>query len=258
MKRRLLKYSILIFAIACTLILAYAYAHDIYINNQNNVNPEYLINNHPNKGYFKIESEKILPSLTQGDTDVFAPLLQEPDLVEPLENASFSWTQGDFLKIASALGLSVWNDPMSKEDWNISNIIFGTICQENPIGFHFAAITYFKEIETNGKRLYVTRHIEIDPYYSMIRWGGGATYPRPIMSKWKSFDLAQFRITAEDALQIADNHGGKEARQKVGDGCLIYVSPTINNKWFIDYGLAYYAMLIDPYNGSYEIFNTNQ
>lgn len=213
-------------------------------------NPNYL-SRYADIGYFKIDPKTILTSLDQGNTNVFVPLLEDPNLIDFPTDAAFSWTQADFLKIVSAVGQSIWQD--SIEDWNVYFLLFETSCRDEPNSFDYVEFTYFKA----GKSFYSTRHLEVNPYY--IRWGGLGTYSQPVFSKWKSFNLAEFTITAEDALRISDEHGGKDARLKVNNQCSIYVSFSKDNgKWFVDYVFADFSALVDPYTGSYTIFNASK
>lgn len=255
MKKQLARFSILLLGIVFILMF-------VYINNMNiersERNPGYL-SSYPNSGFYKIDPNSVLVSLAEENVDIFKPLLQEPDSVTQVSNLPISWSEGDFLMIASALGQLIWGDPMSIENWSVDSILFRTICNGSLNGFDAADITYFKPIEINGKKVYTTRHIEIDPYFGLVRWGSGAVYSRPIVFKWKSFDLTHSIINAEDALQIADKNGGKDARMQIDNKCSIFVSLSKDkSKWRVDYTYTSFIMLIDPYTGSYEVYNTNR
>lgn len=254
MKKRLIAGMIIFLGLL--LIALVVYDHNLDKNEGNRI-PSYL-NSQPDIGYFKINPEEIIGSLAEGKTDVFTPL-EDPSSVESLTNISFSWTQADMLEIVKALGQLVWNDKMDLTDWSVYDLYLRKSCSDDPNGFDFASITYFKTIDVKGRKAYTTRHIEIDPYGSMIRWGSGATYPRPILRKWKGIDLAGSAITAENALRISEEHGGEKARLKVNNQCLIIISPSKNNdKWFVKYVSTDFSTLIDPYTGEYKVFSTKQ
>jgi len=149
-------------------------------------------------GYFKINPKTILISLENGGTNVFVPLSEDEALgLEEIPDLSIYWRQADFLKIARAVGQMVWDDQMDLNDWNVYSIDFRGSCG-SPIGLDFASITYFDA----GSRRYATRHIEIEPYFGWVRWGDGKTYPKPILRKWKSVDLAGSKTNADEALRI--------------------------------------------------------
>jgi len=264
MNKRLLRGTILLGLVSLFgLIYIVSLAYDLNLRNDQSIsNPGYL-DSYPETGYFKINPETILRSLSQGNADVFMPSLEDPNSVEPLTHGSFSWAQGDFLQVASALGQLIWKDPMSLEDWSVDNVIFRTDCRDHLNGFDFAGITYFRPIAVNGKKFYTTRHIEIDLYYGIVRWGSGAIYSRPILLKWKSFNFAEANFTADDALQIAEKNGGKERRLEVENKCAVYIgSPQNNNhnNWYLSYLMPpdFVNYLIDLDTGEYKISSVSQ
>lgn len=254
MNKRLLAGAVILFGLIFILFL---FNYDRNLDEEEGLrNPGYL-SSYPETGSVGINSESILLSLDQGNTNVFTPLPENSNITE-LDNIPFSWKQADFLKIASTFGQSTWDDSMSAKDWNAYFLIFETSCRGDLSGFHFAGITYFKPTEISGKKVYATRYIEIDPYYSTVKWGDGATYPQPILRKWQDFDWADSTVTAEDALRISEEHGGKEARAQVSNECLIYISTsTDNNKWYVDYISTDFATYVDPFTGEYEILGSN-
>jgi len=73
--------------------------------------PGYL-SSYPEIGYFKINPYTILEELERGKNNVFTPLLEDPNSVASLTDTTFLWTQADFLRIASELGIVVWDDPL--------------------------------------------------------------------------------------------------------------------------------------------------
>ena len=151
-------------------------------------------------GYFNIDPATILLSMENGGANVFTPLSEEDALDrEALTDLPIYWMQSDFLKIASALGQYVWDDPMDLKEWSVYTIDFTGSCGD-PIGFDSAGITYFK---TEGIT-YVTRLIEIEPYFGWARWGDEGIYPQPILQKWHGVELLRAKITADDALRIVN------------------------------------------------------
>lgn len=251
MKKRLIAGMTILLGLILIAPFVYDYDLDKHVGNRI---PSYL-SSYPDVGYFKIDSEAVLISLNEGNTDVFTPLEEDPRLVESLTNVSFSWTQADILEIVTVLGQSVWNDTMDLTFWNVYDLYLRKSCGDDPNGFDFASITYFKTIDVNGRKVYTTRHIEIDPYYSMVRWGSGATYPQPILHKWKGVDLAGSAVTAEDALRISEENGGMEARRKVNNKCLIQISPSKNSDIWTVYYIppADFFMQVDLYTGEYKL-----
>lgn len=229
-------------------------------------NPNGLASYDPEAGYhdaetgdYQIDPKTILTALENGETDVFTPLLENSEWPDEITDTTFSWTQEDFLEVASALGKQVWDDPMDLEDWSVYFIIFQGDCRA-PTGFNMASITYFKEIEKNCEKCYVTRLIEIDTYESVVSWGSGATYPQTT-DRWNGVDLAGAKITADDALRIAEENGGEDERLQDSNNCLIYTdaSRENNDKWELTYitvttpGIDMY---IDFYTGKHELIDS--
>lgn len=258
MNKRLIVGSVLL-----TLIVIIILSYDNYLHEQEDLRLPSRLSSYPEMGYYQINPETILGSLDRGHTDVFMPLLEDPALIEALTNVSISWTQSDFLEIASALGQLVWGDPMDLKNWSIYYLFFERTCQDNPVGFNFASITYYKEIEANGRRMYTTRLIEIHPVYTWVRWGSGATYPRPILRRWNSIDLAEDKVTADNALRIAEENGGKEVRLQVENKCAMLLSSPQNDdnqNWYLSYLIAPNRIdyVIDLDTGNYEILSTTR
>ena len=259
MKKRLFVGTLLLLG----LILGIIFAYDLNLSNDESMRDPANLSSYPDRGYFKIDPETILTSLAQGNSEVFAPLPENLNSVQSSSNVSFSWTQSNFLEVASALVQRVWKDPMSMKDWSIYFILFQTDCRDNINGFDFAAITYFKLTTMEGRTVYVTRHIDVVPYDTVVRWGDGAWYPVPILQKWKSVNLAEARFTAEDALQIAEKHGGKEARLNAENNCLLQVDSPQNSdykNWYLSYLIRpdFVNYAIDLDTGEYKILGRGQ
>ena len=200
-----MKRSISLLAGIFTLVILFVLAfviHDFGIAKQRTAWPPNRYSRYleSENGYYKINTEKLLSSLHEGKTDGFTPMLEDPDLIEALTNVTIAWSQSDFMKIGSAIGLLAWDDPMGLENWQIYSMHFEQSCHYSLDGFSFGSIVYFKETESNGKKMYTTRIVEIEPYYSWVRWGGGVEYPKPILSKWKSVNISDSSITAETRL----------------------------------------------------------
>lgn len=224
--------------------------YDNHLHRQEDLESPSLISSYWEMGYYKIDPKTILAFLEIGDTNVFTPLLEDPQDVEELTNITIRWTQADFLKITSALGQFLWDDPMELSDWKIYYIYLEGSCGE-PIGFNFASITYFK---AEGKT-YATRLIEVDPYFGWVRWGNGETYPQPILQKWNSVNLLGAKITADDALRIASEDA--RDRFQVNDACGVLMSSPQSNdfeNWHLKIfpgSLDYISYIVNFETGDY-------
>ena len=222
--------------------------------------------NYPNlganefSGDYLINPDTILDALKRGDTDVFLPMLATPgpddDLLPP---GSFAWTQADYLNIASALSQYVWKETM--EDWSVYYVYLNRDCHNDLGGFDSFVAIYFKVINVNSQNEYTTRQIDIFPLARQVTWGSGSNYPRPFLRDWNSADLSNFKVTADEALQIAEDNGGEDARLRVSNNCNISVSSPHNNDddWSVSYYFrASFQVIVDPYNGKFKTFNEFQ
>ena len=206
------------------------------------------------RGSFIIDPEKIIESLNNGGTDIFTPNLQQVDGEKPgvLFEKPINWTQREYLTITEALNQFVWKDVLN--DWELYDMVFDLNCQDNPSGFERGGMTYFKTIPPDsGKKGYAVRDFFIDPKYTYVEWRGGANYPRPLFG-WKGIDLDNLRITAEDALRIAEENGGKNTRLRFNNNCRIKLTlePERYAGWFIKYrveGLPEFGIMVDPFTG---------
>ena len=215
-------------------------------------------------GYYEINPEKILASIEQDETDIFVPFYGDIDRDEPYYD-SIAWKQSDYLKIVNALSAETWNEPLNLEDWQVIFIDLIGDCHDEARGFHTFTITYYKALGIeNWERRYVTRLIEIYPWQGLIRWGKDATFSAPLLLPWDGFSLTEFRITGDDALQIAERNGGVNARQKIDDSCMTVL--TVNQlsplphrvNWLVDYERADFYLHINPYTGEYKKLNSDK
>jgi len=202
------------------------------------------------RGYYKINPEMILSDLESGKTEVYEVEIATPQ--SPLFDEPISWHQSDYLRISNSLQEFVWHE--SLDDWSLYYMDFSTICHDRLSGFGFGEFYYFKtSFLDNGKIRYIARGLQITPQYGDVAWGGRISFPRSL-SGWKSIDLSDIKIVAEQALKIAEYNGGKTARLSVHNECKIDVRLSGYTGWEvvmyeIDTGSPIFRMEIDPYSG---------
>ena len=222
---------------------------DAYLNKEYHNRP-FDFNSYGRDGYYKIDPETILTSLENGDTNVFKPLLKDPTKVERVADASISWTQADYLRVFSAFSKLVWDDSMGSQIWKIYYVDFVGSCFDKPCNLHNALIVYFK-ISANS---YTTRIMEIQPSFGLVRWGDETSYP--VVRQWKGVELSAARITAEDALKIAEKNGGREIRLRAPNKYTVTVHSWESDKnWQVQYIFddpPFYQFLVDFDTGRYE------
>jgi len=211
-----------------------------------------LVTRYPNgafndTGSYKIDTETILATLAQGETDVFTLELATPQA--PLEKV-IMWHQSDYLEIASALHQFVWSEKL--DNWNLYSMSFDASCQDGSNGFLNGDFTYFKTVFHGGKLTYTAHEILISPQYENVSWGGGMDFPRPVLG-WKSIVLNRLKVTSENALKIAEENGGSTARLAAENKCTISLILSGYTGWNVVYegsdGLFIFEIKIDPYTG---------
>lgn len=217
--------------------------HEYPRNGLSDFYPDYI-------GYYKINPETILASLDRGETTVFTPEVATPSA--PVLNATVSWHQSDYLNIVNTVFQFTWKEKF--DSWSLLSMVFDTTCRDNPNGFESADIHFFK---TKDESNYTTREVIVTPQYEYISWGGGgegADFPRPSPG-WVSIDLSRLKITADDALSMAEEGGGKSFRLAQANQCHIFMilGSDAGTGWDIEYegndGYSNFVIHIDPYTG---------
>jgi len=202
---------------------------------------------------YQIDPIMIIAALDSGAADVFKPADSSQQTVVP--NKSVSWQQADFLKVARSLNQTVRSEALS--GWKLYSMHFSSACQDDPRGFTEGDFYYFKTtFRDNGKIRYTTQDFFISSQYGQATWAGGSNFPRPLFG-WKNIRLGRIQITAEDALTIADDNGGRETRLLAGNKCNIHVTLSGDNVWraYIyhdDTNALIFRMEIDPSTGRIE------
>jgi len=212
-----------------------------------------------NTGDFMIDPETILESLDHGETNVFMPAIATPEVYSPPDrHLIYSWSQSDYWKIANALHQHIWKEAL--EDWKLYRMFFYTDCADELNGFAIGDFVVFKAVIDQWKVRYAAHEIVIHPLVNSVSWGGNGNFPRPLLG-WKSIDLGRLKVTADDALRIAEENGGRTVRWGVGNECRIDIllRSDVDNGWSVDYsnnsGLPIFEMHIDPYTGEYKILD---
>jgi hypothetical protein len=199
--------------------------------------------------YYKIEPDSIFESLDQAEKDVFA-LTDEPIwLPTPPPSKPVNWNQADYFRIAEALHEYVWGETL--ENWNLYYMSFSLDCNEFNDGFQRVQFKYFTNVKTSDRESRIVHNIELDPRNKIVNVGETVYYPKLI--NWKTIDLTNVKISASEALQIAEQNGGYNKRLAAGNDCAI--SATISRDaieydgWIVLYSPSVFSDTIDPATG---------
>lgn len=205
-----------------------------------------IIENYNKTGTYKIDANIILKSTNHNQ--VFFP----PDAItlnHLITKDKLKWKQAEYLKVTSAFFEFVWKESLD-EDWSINRMIFNTSCKENPADFESATFIFYQQIFQQRELRYKARAIEILPLDGKISWGGDNIFYRPVFGA-NVIDLDKLKISADEALDIAEENGGKAMRQSAQNDCNLYL--VLGRDWLVVYdrndGLSTLKIDIDPYTG---------
>jgi hypothetical protein len=164
---------------------------------------------------YSIQPESLLDGLEQGRIGVFIPIDEEPPWPSPDQQITVPWTQEDYLRITNALFAFIWSDTLA--DWQLNDMSFGSDCEKYDIGLQYGSFTFFKNEEINGNKIRMERFVSIDSRDKTVYATENKYYPRLV--DWPSIALIENLLSAEEALQRAENAGGKEKRLSVANAC---------------------------------------
>lgn len=213
--------------------------------------------------YYDIDPTTILEDIKNGETDIF-PILPEDASVPRHPSGSFNWSSADYFQIAKAHHLFLTGEPAIGE-WKLFAPGHFNIdqCSDDMQGFDNATIIFYKR---EPERFPVT-YIEIYPLLEIID-STNITYARmpddTFFEKiWYSPDTyfkealsVGSAINAEKALQIAEEAGGAELRQRFSNNCRIHITYSTDDwvVWYYQGGNWLLKVDIDAQNGTHKIY----
>ncbi|GEM_PF-1482427 len=208
--------------------------------------------------YYQIDPSTILADLRSGENDVFHLLENEPESFKNIyPSGTFSWSQENYLKVAQAHLLSLTGETMG--EWKIFSA--GDLgiyqCRDDMQGFDGAKIIFYKETPEAFPVVYMY----IYPLEGLI-YSSYLKYERsPIIEGFSKASVYEGSITADDALQIAEDAGGRKMRQELSnDGCDVWVTYFSDEYWHVGYSWDTNDLEFDldfkvnSHDGSYKVF----
>ncbi len=182
--------------------------------------------------YYKISPDSILTDIDKGNIENTFRLLDVELTVFPdiHPSGSFLWTQEDYMKIANALLFYRTGETM-EDGWHVYSADFRNYdCRDDMRGFDSAEIRLFKRA-SNGE--YDGIVVDIRPLEEILMYGRGRY---GVFAGYTPSKVIESNLTAEDALQIAEQAIGRETRQKLSnDGCYVFISDFRDEYWKVDY-----------------------
>lgn len=213
--------------------------------------------------YYDIDPTVIIKEIDSGKHDVFRRIDDEPESFANIyPSGTFNWSQNDYLTIAKAHHQYLTNEPI-EDNWKIYGYnTFGIYqCRDHMQGFDGAKILFYKETP----EVFFVTYMLIYPLNGMI-YSTSTKYKRETHfvdnadAHFYESKVLSRNLTAEEALQIAENTQGKIMRNKLSNNdCSVSVSDFGDEYWYVSY--SWYAddliynldFKINANDGSYEI-----
>lgn len=203
--------------------------------------------------YYTIEPPSLLDSLQSGEA-AFTPVSQRPELIPVDQKVAVNWHQADYVYVANAL----YEDVLGKtlQGWQLASMDFALGCSKVQNGFQNGRFSFFSVVEDNDQESRLERFIDIDPSNKFVHVS--ETKYTPKLIDLKIIDLTQIKISADQALQIAESNEGEEKRASVKDECSISLQLILDRtdrwQWKVYYSRSddrtlFFDTLIDPYTG---------
>lgn len=186
--------------------------------------------------YYKINSASILTDIDKGNVENAFRLLDVELTVFPdiYPSGSFLWTQEDYMKIANAHLFYQTGETM-EDGWRV----YGkgefriTDCSDGMRGFDWAEMRLFKQALGGEYDVLAT---DIRPLEEVLMSGERRFKAIPFDDRYVPAKVIESNLTAEDALQIAEQVIGMEMRRKLSnDGCDVSVSYSRDEYWNVSY-----------------------
>ena len=203
--------------------------------------------------FYTIEPTSLLESLQHGEA-AFTPVSQRPELIPVDQKVTVNWHQADYFYIANALYEGVLGKTL--QGWQLSSMDFALGCSKVQNGFQNGRFRFFSVVEDNNQESRLERFIVIDPSNNFVQVS--ETKYSPKLVDLKSIDITQLKISADQALQIAESNGGEEKRASVKNACSISSALTLDrrDRWYWDVFYTrsddrtlFFDIQIDPYTG---------
>lgn len=178
--------------------------------------------------YYEMDLQTILQDAVKNRPVKLNPV-SEPDEILPSVPPLVPWTQADYLRVANAVFLTVWGElPAS---WNLDEIYAETNCAGIGVGFQTMSFNFFK-VEKRNVYFYMKRRIYINPEKNLLWVFEVKTFPVRSWG-WDTIDADKI-VPAENALKIAEENGGFQAREGIKE-CDVTVEIIAGDNWQVSY-----------------------
>lgn len=200
-----------------------------------------------------MDASTALEALARGNPDVFIPIAEDETIPEP-SGVVVQWDQADYFALANALHEFAWGE--SLEGWQFYQAMFRLQCDQVARGPQFALLEFYKSVLVGDGSKRIHHLIDIAPEDNRAYFTEFEYYPELI--SWPSIDLSDVKVTAEEALQIAEANGGAVFREQLDDKCSVYMylrSDEIRDGWYVDYSVSErkFSVLVNENTGEFTV-----
>ena len=207
------------------------------------------------EGYYVVNRNSIIDSISQGNKDVFSHPMDTPTDTAPAIDQSVEWALSDYFLIAEAFHNFQWRE--STDNWNLNHINTTMKCEDISVGPQYVFFWYFKTVNIQDEEVRLVHTVYIQPARNLIHWTEYKYYP--VTVNWRSIEYSQLNITEQDALQIAEKNGGSEIRSSVNNNCSVGISllpGSFFEGWAVSYqyGLDSLTVEVNTTTGEYKIW----
>jgi len=185
-------------------------------------------------GDYSFNSETIIDALAQGEQGVFSPLSETPTPAPVHHPKTTAWNSLDFLLVARAFHQFYWQETL--DEWQFCVVWYDYHCADVTRGPYSAKFWLYKVNNRPEGKTSVLHTTSIYRDGEIIWLEEEKT---PVGGQWYYMhtEPEQVRISAEDAVQIADENGWLALRSRIENNCEISVSANgpQENEWLVSY-----------------------
>lgn len=173
-------------------------------------------------GFFAFNSNSVL------NADALLPVqfttTTDIDAIGSLNGNTVDWSMGDYLRVRDLFVKQIIHDTSTK--WTPSRYDFKLRCNQAMIGLQTGNIEAFVAHTDSRVHYRTERNISIFPQYGRLLYTENQYENQYLSDPFKAtpIDTSRLRLTADEALHIAERNGGSAIRAEVDDKCIIEVT----------------------------------
>jgi len=170
-------------------------------------------------GVYEFDSQSIIQDIALGKTDLFSIIPNETDYATPIPNLPpVKFTSSAYLQVIDAFDQRLY-EKMANQ-WEYNSINYSLDCKDVYYGPQEAYFHIVGSLSSDSQ-FRVDRLLYIYPYRNRVEW---EEFRYDTDEFIPTFDYSEVKISAEKALEIAEEYGGEEFRHIENNQCLISLS----------------------------------